>query len=749
MDPPPPPPPAAPPLTPTPAAVVTTTNTTTNLPTHLNAPTYTESIDSSPRSLNTDSWDDPPAPAGGGAVTTKLRLMCSYGGHIVPRPHDKSLCYVGGDTRIVVVDRHTSLASLSSRLSRTLLNDRPFTLKYQLPTEDLDSLISVTIDEDLENMIDEYDRTSGSSSKPSRLRLFLFPLKPDSSQSIGPLLENSAKSDDWFLNALNGAGLLNRGFSDSASVNCLLGLDDDAANGSNIVRDTEGSQKNVKQGQGQDVHSVPDSPMLETTSSFGSTSSSPSLANLPPIRVQVEDRGGVKIEQDQKVVGIEEQFMQMGFGTGQKQDEGFVVLSSAPPPPLPGTISVPGMPVSSGVVAGDYSNRVISDDERSDHGVPVGYRKPPTSQSQQQQQQTFLPQSQQKSSGGLDLPSPDSVSRFPASPVDPKINVSDPNNRVQLPPQQLQQQVHDSGLQSQFEQQQQRQVHESGYVLQSQFEQQSQQQQQQQQVHDSGYVLQSQFEQQSQQQQQQQQVHDSGYVLQSQFEQQQLQQQQQRQQPQQFIHAGTHYIQQHPTGAVPTYYPVYHSQPQHLQQQHHQLDHQFPMYYMPARQQPQGYNLPVQQSSISDAANTMPSSRSQTPPNPTIVAPSAGYNHVRNVPLSAKPEMIASNMYRTANAGGTSLLQVPSSQHQQQYVGYSQIHHPSQSGGPPTTAATNFVYEYTDPAHHQVYYTQPLAPSMPSQYQTMTTASGVAMPEVSLQIPTENIKQQIRTSQAQ
>nr|DAD27161.1 TPA_asm: hypothetical protein HUJ06_028629 [Nelumbo nucifera] len=30
--------------------------------------------------------------------------MCTYGGHIVPRPHDKSLCYLGGDTVIVAVD---------------------------------------------------------------------------------------------------------------------------------------------------------------------------------------------------------------------------------------------------------------------------------------------------------------------------------------------------------------------------------------------------------------------------------------------------------------------------------------------------------------------------------------------------------------------------------------------------------------------------------------------------------------------
>jgi hypothetical protein len=270
--------------------------------------------------------------------------MCSYGGHIVPRPHDKSLCYVGGDTRIVVVERATSLADLSTRLSKTFLNGRSFTLKYQLPNEDLDSLISVTTDEDLENMIDEYDRTNSSNSslKPSRIRLFLFPTKPESAQSIPPqILDTSAKSDYWYRDALNGAGLLNRGFSDSASVNCLLGLDDDVA-GNNIETGSReapegvsqpgsfGNCKNLK----QDVHSVPDSPMLETTSSFGSTSSSPSLANLPPIRVHVEDGGSGGV--GQKVLGIEEHFAQMGVvvgGVGQKQqDEGFAVISS---PPLP------------------------------------------------------------------------------------------------------------------------------------------------------------------------------------------------------------------------------------------------------------------------------------------------------------------------------------------------------------------------------------------------------------------------------
>ncbi|XP_027364167.1 uncharacterized protein LOC113871321 [Abrus precatorius] len=674
-------------------------------PPHLN---YPDSVESSPRSRNTDSWDEPFPPA-----STKLRLMCSYGGHIVPRPHDKSLCYVGGDTRIIVVERNTSLADLSTRLSKTFLNGRTFTLKYQLPNEDLDSLISVTTDEDLENMIDEYDRTTAANSsvKPSRIRLFLFPTKPDSTHSIPPqILDTSAKSDDWFLNALNGAGLLNRGFSDSASVNCLLGLDDEVAGnnlepGSRDVAEGGGSSQPGSFGNGknlkQDVHSVPDSPMLETTSSFGSTSSSPSLANLPPIRVHVEDGGGVRV-QDQKVLGIEEQFAQMGVGVGvgvgQKQDEGFVVLSSPPPPPVPATLSAAavGVPIGPTAVAGEYQNRVVSDDERSDHGVPVGYRKPPTPQPQAQlqtqtQTQTHAPQFQQKSTGGgvVDLPSPDSVSsdsslnaisrpkpvyqdqvqiqsgttRVPSNPVDPKLNVSDPHGRIQM----------------------------------------------------------------------QQHVQDPGYLLQQQFDQQQQQLPPQQQQ-QQFIH-GTHFIHHNP--AIPTYYPVYPSQ----QQPHHQHPQ---VYYVPARQA-QAYNLPVPQANMGESNAAIPSSRPQTPPNPaTLVPQSAAYNAIRNAPLP-KTEMPAAG-YRGATAGTPQLVQVPTSQHQQQYVTYSQIHHPSQSIAPNSAAPPNYAFDYADPAHAQIYYSQPLAPTMPSQYQTMTAAA-VVMPEVSAQHPSEGVKQQMRTSQ--
>lgn len=327
--------------------------------------------------------------------------MCSYGGHIIPRPHDKSLCYVGGDTRIVVVDRHSSLSDLCTRLSRTLLNGRPFTLKYQLPSEDLDSLISVTTDEDLDNMLEEYDRTSASSPlKPSRLRLFLFFVKPETAASMGALLDD-AKSETWFVDALNGAGFLPRGLSDSAVDNCLLSLE--AVRASDSCNDLEAQGNSLGENNEQVVdksdsthdvvqypYSMSDSPFVENNSSFWSSSSSPSMSNLPPIRVRVDE---------QKMVGIHEQFAQISF---------------APPPSAVNPAVSVNAPVNNHVlVSGENtSSKVLSDDERSDHGggggAPVvGFRKPPLPL------QPLQPKGVGGGGGGgYNLPSPDSVARY-------------------------------------------------------------------------------------------------------------------------------------------------------------------------------------------------------------------------------------------------------------------------------------------------------------------------------------------------
>ncbi|XP_020591496.1 uncharacterized protein LOC110032264, partial [Phalaenopsis equestris] len=143
------------------------------------------------------------------ASSQLVRLMCSFGGRILPRPHDHQLRYVGGDTRIIAIPRSASFATLLSKLSKIAGSAVPadqLTIKYQLPNEDLEALISLTSDEDVENMMDEYDRLF--AFRTPRLRLFLFHPAADSSGAFGSILEGSgsSKHQDWFLDALIGSG---------------------------------------------------------------------------------------------------------------------------------------------------------------------------------------------------------------------------------------------------------------------------------------------------------------------------------------------------------------------------------------------------------------------------------------------------------------------------------------------------------------------------------------------------------------
>lgn len=216
------------------------------------------------------------------------------------------------------------------------------------------------------------------------------------------------------------------------------------------------------------------------------------------------------------------------------------------------------------------------------------------------------------------------------------------------------------------------------------------------------------------------QLQESGYVLSGQYD----QIQPELHQPQQFIHAGNHYI---PSNAVPmtSYYSVYPSQPQPHPHQS-VLDQHYPVYYVSGNGRPTpAYNLPMQQPTYSELGQTAPSTHPQAAP----VASQAAYNHSRNV-ASSKPEMV-SGLYRTAATAAPQTVQVPSSQ--AQYVGYAPIHHSSSAANP------NYGYEFTDPAHAQMYYT-PLPPQLAAQYQTLTSAPAMAAKDASVPLSAEAVQ---------
>ncbi|CAI0392711.1 unnamed protein product [Linum tenue] len=102
--------------------------------------------------------------------SVKVKFLCSFGGTILPRPSDGKLRYVGGETRIIRISKDISWQEL---VRKTLaICNQPHTIKYQLPGEDLDALVSVSCDEDLQNMMEECSvLDDGGSQKP---RMFIF-----------------------------------------------------------------------------------------------------------------------------------------------------------------------------------------------------------------------------------------------------------------------------------------------------------------------------------------------------------------------------------------------------------------------------------------------------------------------------------------------------------------------------------------------------------------------------------------------
>ncbi|GAB2263926.1 hypothetical protein Droror1_Dr00026060 [Drosera rotundifolia] len=246
-------------------------------------------------------------------IGNHVRLMCSFGGKILPRPHDNQLRYIGGDTRIVSVPRATTYAALHTKLSKTA-GVADVAIKYQLPSEELDALVTVASDEDVENMMDEIDR-SGRSGGGGRMRVFLFKRseggEDSRGSSISSLLDGSSHRESWFLDTLNngggggdegggggGGGKLERERSEVSSVvselpDYLFGLE---------CLDHESKSK-IRPGLPETVGSDTDSPVpVNITSPFSSgplTPVSRSMGDLPPVKTKPEGPMGSGLEQSE------------------------------------------------------------------------------------------------------------------------------------------------------------------------------------------------------------------------------------------------------------------------------------------------------------------------------------------------------------------------------------------------------------------------------------------------------------------
>lgn len=138
----------------------------------------------------------------------RVKFLCSHGGKILPRPPDGQLKYVGGETRVIAVPRDITFSELVKKLSS--LCDGNVVLKYQVLPEDLDTLISVTCDEDLQNMLAENDRQDKRSSLSENggcpmLRSFLFPCNPiNIDKQLNLESTDSHALEQHYIDAING-----------------------------------------------------------------------------------------------------------------------------------------------------------------------------------------------------------------------------------------------------------------------------------------------------------------------------------------------------------------------------------------------------------------------------------------------------------------------------------------------------------------------------------------------------------------
>ncbi|MBA0839413.1 hypothetical protein Goarm_005141 [Gossypium armourianum] len=334
----------------------------------------TDSVASSPRSEHHAPHD------------ARVRLMCSFGGKILPRPHDNQLRYAGGDTRIVAVHRSTSFAAILTKLSK-LSGIANVSVKYQLPNEDLDALISVTTDEDLENMMEEYDRLAQNHNP--RLRIFLFSKGDDSrTSSISSLLDGSVNREHWFLDALNSganASGLERGRSEVSSIasevpDYLFGLDN------SDEAQPRGPKLSTRQLLHENVSvSDPGSPAPVVSSSpFCSTLSAPvvvpSMPDLPPVKTKPDNpEPGFESKQNQTESLVEQPVLQPTTYSGSPMWH-YIPGShySVPPAQQIPVYYVPG-PVQSGnpqVQPVQIRPQYVQQYPMSTGQIPVGYHQP-------------------------------------------------------------------------------------------------------------------------------------------------------------------------------------------------------------------------------------------------------------------------------------------------------------------------------------------------------------------------------------
>ncbi|XWS26959.1 hypothetical protein CRYUN_Cryun26dG0074900 [Craigia yunnanensis] len=104
----------------------------------------------------------------------KLKLVCSFNDAFHPRLPSGKLRYIGGETRIISVDRNIGFLKLRAKIADLCPKVLSFWLKYQVAVADVDldmGLVVIESDEDVKCMVEEYENLELYGK---RARLWVF-----------------------------------------------------------------------------------------------------------------------------------------------------------------------------------------------------------------------------------------------------------------------------------------------------------------------------------------------------------------------------------------------------------------------------------------------------------------------------------------------------------------------------------------------------------------------------------------------
>lgn len=172
------------------------------------------------------------------SASAKMKVLCSLGGKILPRPSDGKLRYVGGETRIIRMSNNISWQELMQKTSS--IYNQACTIKYQLPGEDLDALVSVSCDEDLQNMMEECSGLEDGRSQ--KLRMFLFSNTELDDSQFG-MASTEGDSEIQYVAAVNGMDLGSK--KDSINLPSCLGNNLDELYSLNVNRESSNAAGDV------------------------------------------------------------------------------------------------------------------------------------------------------------------------------------------------------------------------------------------------------------------------------------------------------------------------------------------------------------------------------------------------------------------------------------------------------------------------------------------------------------------------